>query len=211
VKYLSCDEVGEVAAEFALQVLPEPQRGQVAAHLSSCPGCRGEVEALNGIAARLVDLLPGTEPPLGFDRTVLVRVGLRRRPRTRALAIAVAAAVVVGMLQLGAELAFPRGSHPAAIAPSVVAVFRDGGVPVGTLATSGRTPWVHVTVHGAAVSGPVSCWLVGRDGSVETLGLFDLVHGSGSWAVPDPGGLGGYHQARLVDRAGRVVATAGWP
>jgi hypothetical protein len=60
------------------------------------------------------------------------------------------------------------------------------------------------------VSGTVSCQLIGRDGSLETLGRFDLVHGSGSWAAPDPEGLPGYRTARLVDRTGRVIATATW-
>jgi hypothetical protein len=124
--------------------------------------------------------------------------------------MAVAAAVAVGMVSLGAELAVAGGSQPAAIASAPVGVFREGGVPVGSFAASGHTSWVYVDVHGAAVSGPVSCVLVGRDGSVETLGLFDLVHGSGSWAAPDPDGLRGYHQARLVDRAGHVIATASW-
>jgi hypothetical protein len=52
--------------------------------------------------------------------------------------------------------------------------------------------------------------LVDIDGSVETIGVFDLVNGSGSWAAPDPQGLRGYHQARLVDRTGQVLATASW-
>jgi hypothetical protein len=53
--------------------------------------------------------------------------------------------------------------------------------------------------------------MVDGDGSVETLGRFDLVHGSGSWAAPDPGGQRGYDQARLLDQAGQVIATATWP
>jgi hypothetical protein len=61
------------------------------------------------------------------------------------------------------------------------------------------------------VSGPVTCQLVDRNGSVQALGVFDLVDGTGSWAAPDPSGIEGRQQARLIDDSGRVTATATWP
>jgi hypothetical protein len=201
-----CDETREAAAEFALGVLPRPQRNQVAAHLLACRVCREEVAALSEIATHLLDIVPGTEPPLGFDRAVLLRVRPRRRARTAATAIA--AAVVICLLLVGSVLDITRHSHRAVTPPGLVGVFRENGVPVGTLAAAGHPLWVSVSVRGLAMSGPISCQLVGGRGSAETLGRFDLVHGSGTWAAPDPRGIGRHGQARLVDRAGQVIATA---
>jgi predicted anti-sigma-YlaC factor YlaD len=205
---LTCDDIREAAAELALGVLPRPQRNLVAAHLLGCRVCRDEVAALTEIATRLLDMVPGTEPPLGFDRAVLLRVKPRRRTRT--VATAIAAAVIICLLLAGSVLDITGRSHPAVTPPGLVGIFRENGVPVGTLATGGHPLWVSVSVRGVAMSGPVSCQLVGGRGSVETLGLFDLVHGSGTWAAPDPGGIGRHQQARLVDRAGQVIATAVW-
>jgi hypothetical protein len=155
-----------------------------------------------------VDLVPGTEPPLGFDRAVLVRVGLRRR--NHAMALAVAAAVLMAVLLTGSLVTATGGSHHRVAFSAPIGVFRDHGVAVGSLAVSGHPSWVYVSIRGIDVSGPVTCELVDVDGSVETLGLFDLVHGSGSWAAPHPEGLREYRRARLVDRAGQVVARASW-
>jgi hypothetical protein len=93
VKELSCPEAREAAAEFALGVLPEVQRTEVTAHLAECRDRRQEVAVLNEIAARLVDLVPGTEPPLGFDRMVLSRV---RPGRRRRIVVSATAAALVG-------------------------------------------------------------------------------------------------------------------
>jgi hypothetical protein len=41
---------------------------------------------------------------------------------------------------------------------------------------------------------------------VTDLGSFDLLEGSGTWSVPDPGRLSGVAVVRLVDRQGGVDA-----
>jgi hypothetical protein len=120
-------------------------------------------------------------------------------------------AVASCLILTTAIIEISRLSHHATKPTGVVAVFRENGVSVGSLAAGGRPPWVSVSVRGIAVSGPVTCQLVGRGGSVQTLGIFDLVHGNGSWAAPDPGGIGGDRQARLVTQRGHVVATATLP
>jgi hypothetical protein len=63
-------------------------------------------------------------------------------------------------------------------------------------------------VRGAKGAEKVTCQLVGRDGSITTLGSFDLVDGSGSWGAPDPTGFAGATGARLLDNTGKVIATA---
>ncbi len=79
---------------------------------------------------------------------------------------------------------------------------------MGVVYVGGRPAWVTTTLRGDIASGPVTCELFGRNGTVTKLGTFDLVDGSGSWGAPDPAGRSGVVGARLVDRAGRVIATA---
>jgi hypothetical protein len=207
---LTCAETQEAAAEFALKVLPRAGRSLVAAHLLRCDPCRREVEALTAIATRLLDLVPGTEPPVGFDHSVLVRVTPRPR-RAKTVAISVVAAVIVSVLVVVSTVAIMAGSdHPATPAAGVAAAFRAGGIRVGSFWAGGHPLWVSVAVHGLSMSGTVACQLVDRNGAIGTLGLFDLVDGTGSWAAPDPAGVGRDREARLLDGAGRVIATATW-
>ena len=70
----TCAQVNEAAAEFALGILAPDERESVEAHLQRCPTCRLEVESMQSVGTQLLDLVPGTEPPLGFDRRVLSRV-----------------------------------------------------------------------------------------------------------------------------------------
>jgi hypothetical protein len=203
---LTCAEVQEAAAEFTLGILPQSDRGLAAAHRLHCYRCRREVAALREVASRLLDVVPGTEPPLGFDRAVMARVTPRWRGRR--VTSAVLGAVAACALLVGVGLQVIGGSPQAARPTSEVAVFRDGGVAVGSVTASGQPLWVSVTVRGAAVSGPISCQVVSRTGSVQTLGVFELVHGSGSWAAAEPAGIRGDREAHLVDSSGRVIATA---
>jgi hypothetical protein len=167
------------------------------------------VEALIEIATLLLDLVPATEPPLGFDHSVLARVTPQPR-RARRVAISVVAAVILCVLVAVAVSNVSAGSRPAATPVEVTAAFRAGGIRVGTFSARGRLIWVSVAVWGLPVSGPVICQLVDRNGAVHTLGLFDLVEGTGSWAAPDPPGIRRGQEARLIDGSGRIVATAPW-
>ncbi|MGH9056175.1 MAG: hypothetical protein ACRDYY_10005, partial [Acidimicrobiales bacterium] len=77
---IGCGHVRDVAAELALGILPGGEQPAVASHLEACATCREEVGAMEVVAARLLELVPGTEPPLGFDHRVLARVsGSSRR------------------------------------------------------------------------------------------------------------------------------------
>jgi len=71
---LTCAMARDAAAEYALDILEPEERSALAAHLVRCPACRAEVDAMSDVATRLIELVPGTEPPLGFDRRVLARV-----------------------------------------------------------------------------------------------------------------------------------------
>jgi hypothetical protein len=211
---VQCHNVRDAAAEYALDILDADERSAIAAHLLRCRECRAEVDDLSGVSSRLLELVPGTEPPLGFDQRVLARVrrdrraGRRwvsRRPR---LTAGLAAAVAAGVLVFGSLGWFERGgsSHPARAV--LAADFIQGGRDVGEVYATERPNWVGMTVRGAKGAEKVTCQLVGRDGSITTLGSFDLVDGSGSWGAPDPTGFAGAAGARLLDNTGKVIATA---
>jgi hypothetical protein len=230
---LTCTEVRDAAAEYALDVLDGSERSALAAHLLRCPACREEVESMRGVAIRLLELVPGTEPPLGFDRRVLSRVrdtapaarpgwlpGRRgralsgRRPR---LVVAIATIAAAAALIFG-SLGWFMGQSDRDTSNRVLAeaAFHQEGRNVGSVyayrgsayANRGAPVWLTMTVRGVEGGPKVTCDLIGADGSRIPLGSFDLVGGSGSWGAPDRWGLSGITGAALVGSDGQVIATA---
>jgi hypothetical protein len=212
----TCSEVRDAAAEFALDILRPHERSLIAAHLLRCPECRAEVDAMSAVGDRLLELVPGTEPPLGFDERVLARLHSdarphrrfvnRRAPRLFAAMAAVAAAVVLvvslslGWFSGGTAAHSPRGV--------LTADFTQNGHEVGEVSAYPAPAWVDMTVSGVRGAEKVTCELLHTNGHVTTVGSFDLVDGSGRWGAPDPGGVAGISGARLVDDHGHVIATA---
>lgn len=224
---LTCAEARDLAAEFALDILEPEERSAVAAHLLRCPTCRAEVSGMEVVSERLLDLVPGTEPPLGFDRRVLARVQAgpaearpahqvgvrrfaRRRPRVALAVVAMSAAAAVGFGWIG----WMAGHRDHRTQPAVVlsAAFRQGGHDVGEVyAYAGHPEWLEMTINAGGPAGHLICEVVQRDGSVHVLGSFDLVGGKATWGAPDPAGVNGMTGVRLVDSQGHVVATATLP
>ena len=229
---LTCDEVRDLAAEFALDILDSEDRSAVAAHLLRCPACRADVAGMEMVSERLLDLVPGTEPPLGFDRRVLARVqsgpagagrdaerygpvaGLRgfvrRRPRLAVVVGALSAAAAVGFGSIG----WMAGQSDHRTQPRVMlsAAFRQAGHNVGEVyAYAGHPEWLEMTIDAGGSAGHLICEVVQRDGSIQVLGSFDLVGGRATWGAPDPSGVNGMTGVRLVDSQGHVVATATMP
>jgi hypothetical protein len=73
---MSCHEFQDVAAELALGVLTGRERAQAIAHLDHCEACRESVRQLTLTGEGLLGLVPGQEPPAGFETRVLDRIGL---------------------------------------------------------------------------------------------------------------------------------------
>ena len=188
------------------------------------PACREDVDSMVSVGARLIELVPGTEPPLGFDHRVLARVRqtqtrpdrgrartvIRRRPRVFAAVAAAAAAVALVFGSLG-WLAGRNDDH-STTKVILTAGFTQGGRHVGNVevyTSRGGSPWLTMTVQGAAGSPKVTCELIGTNGSRTNMGSFDLVDGSGTWGAPDPAGLAGVAGVQLVSTAShQVIATA---
>ncbi|MFJ9851121.1 hypothetical protein [Streptomyces sp. NPDC101150] len=71
---LTCEELHEAGAELALGVLSGRERAGAAAHLDRCADCREYVEQLALVGDGLLGLLPGSEPPAGFETRVARRL-----------------------------------------------------------------------------------------------------------------------------------------
>ncbi len=223
---LTCATARDVAAEYALDILEPEERSALAAHLLRCPECRADVDAMSSVATRLIELVPGTEPPLGFDRRVLARVRditpvpwskrlvpLRtRRARLLAAVAGVAAAVALVFGSIGWFMG--HSANPSSQGLLTDAALHQGSRDVGEVYVyrdDDDPMWLKMTVHDVKGGPTVTCELVAADGRLTPLGSFDLVDGSGSWGAPDPVGMGGITGARLTDSHGRLIAIATFP
>jgi anti-sigma-K factor RskA len=71
-----CARLRELAPELALGVLTGEERAEARKHLATCPDCREYVLELTSVGDSLLALVPGAEPPLGFEDRVLSRLGI---------------------------------------------------------------------------------------------------------------------------------------
>ncbi|MGW2564117.1 hypothetical protein ACWCXB_33840 [Streptomyces sp. NPDC001514] len=73
-KEMTCEQLRESGAELALGVLPGRERAEAVAHLDRCADCREYIEQLILVGDGLLGLLPGSEPPVGFEARVSRRL-----------------------------------------------------------------------------------------------------------------------------------------
>lgn len=219
---MSCDRLRELDAELALGVVPAQERARAVAHLDRCPGCRRHIEQLTRVGDDLLGLLPGTEPPVGFETRVTSRLKQPRpvrrlllRPRTAAAAAALALACGFGGWAVGTAVDHtPAPSSPTARANADLlqaALVADGHEVGRIFAHPGSTGWVYMSVDLEGVDGTVQCRLERTDGTTVPIGSFPLKGGYGYWGAPadvDPATVSG---ARLLAADGSLLATAHFP
>lgn len=214
---MECERLRELDAELALGVLPARERAEAIAHLDCCPNCREHVERLTVVGDGLLALLPGAEPPVGFESRVVRRaLGAAPAPKRHRLRLGVAAAAAALACGFGGWMI---GTVVEA-APPAVSQRTDGGLRAAALvsdghevgriyAHAGEEGWVYMSVElDGGGRGPVRCLLVHADGSTVAVGSFPLQDGYGYWGAPaatDPTTLVG---ARLMAPDGSVLATA---
>ncbi|GAB7029085.1 hypothetical protein AB0G35_13245 [Streptomyces sp. NPDC021749] len=80
-KDLTCEQLHETGAELVLGVLSGRERAEAAAHLDRCADCREYIEQLALVGDGLLALLPGGEPPAGFETRVARRLTLAQAAR----------------------------------------------------------------------------------------------------------------------------------
>ncbi|MFJ4206538.1 hypothetical protein ACIP2Y_43980 [Streptomyces sviceus] len=200
-----CEWLRAVADELALGILPGQERAEAIAHLDGCTTCREHVEQLTLVGDGLLSLLPGSEPPAGFETRVTDGLGLNRparrwRPRA-GVAVAAAAAIAlgfgfggwaVGTAIEGASAPTSRSSEPPGSVHGLLtaSLLAPDHRPVGRIFAYTASPgWVYMSVH------------LGRAGSAS-----DSQAGAGSEAA---GSRDGYPEAgRVSCRLERTDGTS---
>jgi hypothetical protein len=211
---LTCSQLRDLDAEIALGVLPGEQRAAALAHLERCPDCREHIEQLTMVGDTLLDLIPGSEPPLGFETRVMERLNPTGPPRRRWLALVAAAAAIALVFGLGGwvagSLTSPTPTHRDYVL--LEAAFTSGSQRIGTIyAYDGRRDWVYMWVRVSPDVDRVSCQLVRRGGGTVELGSFRLDEGRGYWAAPVPVDPRAVSRAEVVAENGTVLGTAYFP
>src|SRR5690242_20325903 len=65
------DDLRELVASYALDVLPETERAAIAAHLDVCPECTGELASFRAVASELAYTAPARRAPEALRARVL--------------------------------------------------------------------------------------------------------------------------------------------
>ncbi|MBL3664919.1 hypothetical protein JL475_02580 [Streptomyces sp. M2CJ-2] len=223
----ACRRLRDSAAEVALGVLPAQERAEALAHLQRCPTCRENVRELARTADELLHLIPGHEPPEGFETRVLQRIGLSPRRRRRTLrqrfALGLAAAVAAAALAVGGwaigvtSAPSPSDTGPARPDRLLSADLTSHSRDVGRVfAYTGQPHWLYMSVdvadfpaHArAALHGTLTCRIERADGSTTTIGTFSLTTGYTHWVAPYPAGSSPVTEVHLLAADRSVVAGA---
>jgi len=215
---LSCAQFGALADELALGVLAGTERARALAHVDRCALCAEEVRQRAAVADGLLGLVPGREPPIGFEGRMMSRLGFaehRRRPRSWLGAAAVAALIATVFALGGFALGTALHSSPSVTAAQTGLLsepLTTDAHQVGRIYAATSTPsWVYMTIDTDRGTGPVTCQLQQRGGHLITLGTFDLKNGYGTWGAPSPVDPATIASARVIANDGALLATATFP
>lgn len=206
-KALTCEDVDEVAADFALGLVDGETRSGVVAHIEKCAACRAQVNEFTDAADSLLLLVPETEPPAGFESRVLEKIG-RRRPNR--LWLGAIAAVLILVLATAAAVAVLSRRSPSNQTTAVVATMRStAGTDVGrAIVTNESDAWLYMSATSGEVKGKMACDLVLKDGSVMRLGEFNAEDGSAEWDGSTHVPKSRIREIRVTDAGGTVVGSA---
>ncbi|WP_460060939.1 hypothetical protein [Streptomyces sp. YKOK-I1] len=219
-----CQRLRDVAAELALGILPARERAAALAHLQHCPACRENVRELTSAADELIHLIPGREPPVGFETRVLQRIGIpprhrRRTPRQRfalgLAACAAAAALTAGGWAIGVTtVPSPSAAGPdRLLSADLTSRSRDVGQ---VFAHTNRPQWIYMSVDTDDLPAPartaphttLTCQIERADGSTTTIGTFSPTTGYAQWGTPYPDGSAPVTEVHLLAADHSVVASA---
>ena len=225
-----CHRYADGLAELALGIATGRDRAETLAHVGSCPACQAEMEQLALAADAMLEVIPGVEPPLGFEVRLAERLRAGRAPRqaapvrwwSRRPSPALACLLAVLALVIGAGAGWlVRGGHTPATGRASFGTGAGGSVSSRPLASgghelgyvtvySGAAPgsgWLFMSLDVGSWSGAASCRIRLADGRDVVLGTFWLDHGYGAWGVSLAPGTGRIRSAEVVDAKG-VLATA---
>jgi hypothetical protein len=217
-----CKEVRELAPEVALGIASGDDRALVLTHLSSCPGCRGELEELAAIGDQLLLAAPAHEPPIGFESKVLQRMTRGRRHTVRtprrlawmAAAVLVAASAGAGALWWGIAddrdlassyrrtLSAADGRYFAAV-PLRSAEGDDAAV---VFAYAGEPSWIFITIEDGALAGTYRVEARSDSGDTVPLGEATLASVDDGWGTQVDLAVQDIASFRLVRSDGLTLA-----
>ncbi len=224
----ACERYADELAELALGILNGRERAQVLAHVESCPSCHAEMEQLSLAADSLLEVVPGIEPPLGFEVRLMERLGaggaarrlVRRHWRMRQSVLLAACLLLMVGVGIGAGW-LARGGPAPAVGRSAFGTGPGGHVVTESLVSGGRavgqvvvyrgqTSWLSMSLDDGSWSGSATCEVRLANGKKVPLGNFWLNHGYGAWIVTLPAGTGPIATASVVTPGG-VLASAHLP
>jgi hypothetical protein len=194
-----CAPIRDLLPELATGVAAGDDRASALAHLNICVECRRQLDALSAVADELLTLMPGVEPPGGFESTVLARVAPPRRRWRRVgrlvTAVAVAAAIGAGA---GTAATTEASVDDRRIATSYRKTLQtadgryltarrltdpDSSSPGVVFAYQGKPSWVFVVVRYGATGGPYQVHLITQDGRDQLIGEIGVTGGKCSWGA----------------------------
>ena len=233
---MRCDEVRELLPEHLLGVLEPDAEQAVARHLRGCAACRAELASLGQGLATFARAAHQSDPPEGLrDRVLAVLeeeraetpavVPLRRRFSAQLLAQAALVVALAGALAWG-TVATVAGSHASATAGRYQAFLNAlGGKDVRVATLSSTHPraiegsavvydsdvgqsWALVLARSPGLTGTVRVFLNSSSDRIELRPLHFDAHGEASTWLVSSANLARYDRVRLVDRRGRMLASA---
>ncbi|WP_406334633.1 hypothetical protein [Streptomyces sp. NBC_00203] len=174
-KDVTCEKLQEIGAELALGVLPGRERAEAVAHLDRCSDCREYVGQLTLVGDGLVGLLPGSEPPVGFETRVArslaqaaaahdgrrntrgqgrVRKGFRGRVRLRVASAVAALALAAGfggwavgtVVENAAAPSRPAEAGTGLMAADLMTLGAQGHSAGKVFARPGSPGWVYMAI-----------------------------------------------------------------
>jgi hypothetical protein len=229
-----CDRYADELAQLALGVATGRARAETLAHLERCPRCHTELEQLSAAADSMLEVIPGIEPPVGFEVRLAERLKAGRstaraasRPwRGRQLSPVLACLMAAAALGAGVGAGwFVRGARAPAVGRSAFGTERGGQVATSSLVSAGRVlgyvtvysdrasaasddkSWLFMSLDVGSWSGEATCEVRLADGEKIALGSFWLDHGYGAWGVALPQGTGRISSASVL-RGQAVLARA---
>jgi len=219
-----CARYAGELAELALGIATGRERAEALAHVEGCPMCHGEMEQLSAAADSMLEVIPGIEPPLGFEVRLAERLGAGRAARQsaggwwkiRRPSLVFASLLAVVALGAGVGAGWLVRGGPPAVGRSAFGTEPGGRVTTRSLVTGGRaigyvtvysnrspggsgvTSWLYMSLDTGSWSGTATCEVRLADGTNVQLGTFWLDHGYGAWGVTLPSGTGKISSAYVV-------------
>lgn len=230
-----CTSVRDLAPEVALEIAEARERALVLDHVATCSSCAAHLMELSATADDMLALAPMSEPPSGFESSVLehlraasssramatpARRWMRSGPRLR---IALVAAVIVLATTLAAGAVHWTGRADRALADGVRQTLATShgqyfiAFPLQTadaqrrgavFAYEGDPSWVVLTLDQPVVGGPHVVELLGRDGVTRQVADNVDLTADRVWGAQIPIAVHDAATLTVVDAHGRTALTA---